>query len=386
VAIEDGLNESLKDNQASLLSQIIALAPALSQSAQDTFGPLINAKTALRDRLIADGTIVSFPAAPVSPVESMCAVDGARVKDQMYAADLLVAIATTAEAISSATKYKNDESVWAYFLRHSSDSDRLVETAMGSQEILLAARAPHQYRIIDGSYQTPIMAVREGLYSRNKEVRDLIAAMILGEWQVGPNLQELFYPTQGTILALPKSDSATRFAEGYAKKYNIVLPPVADRVLASQLLMPGELLYPRSMKELSSATVVEPEGDGKVKEAAFKIRGPIESVAASAAVGRIRTSYFKPHGVGVNMVLRFEYFVPGHLAPNDLDIALKYASILNAETRVPHMTEPFCQYTVDKRAKQISSGTQALRSSLINNLSAEHKEAYASLLANNYRT
>jgi hypothetical protein len=348
-----------------------------------SLSPLIHIRSALRERLLADGQILSF-SDKAFPVDSMCAIDGARIRELMYVADLLVAVATTVDAKSAKHPLGSISSTWADIIRHVDGTDRLAEVAMGSQEILLAASAPHDIRIIDGSFQTPIIAMREGLFVKNTLVQDAVADILLGEWEGPANLSRVAFPERGITLAVPKSDSANKYAELYAKKYDLSLT-VGDRFLASQVLLPGEMLAPRIISELAYVTVNEVSGSVKAIEAAQALRKTVKRIAETARDGQAYTTYFKPYGPEKSgAVIRFEYIADSAMYPmaSDTAIAAKYASILSAECSPPFMLEPFMQWAVDRQAKNISAGTSALRATLIKSLPPEQ----AMLFAQNYRT
>lgn len=373
-----------QSNVSGLLSELIALAPDLAVRAGRTFAPLANNREVLQVRLQEDGDLISFPPAPPEPVETMCAIDGARVREQMYAADLLVSVATTADARSAAFSLDPDASVWADVVPHIDNTERLGELAMHAQEMMLAARAPHAVRILDGSFMTPIIGMREPLYVNSPDLRDRVADIFLGEWEPAQAFHDVVFPTRGEVIAVPKSDSATKYAKFYEKRYDLDLN-VADRLLATQVLRPGELLRPRNVVELNRGDIREPEGSKKVHKAAELFRVPVDRLAQAARENKVHTTYLKPHGfTGSGQVIRIEFVTLNGEDP--VEVAKRYASIINAETPAPHMLEPFCQWAVDKRAKQISAGTNALRASVIQGLSPEQAATYGALMAGNYRT
>lgn len=381
----DELNKS-----SGLLPDLAALGEPLARRVDSEFRPLVEARNQLRAQLLANGEIVQFSPMPAQMPESMCAIDGARVREQMYAADLLVAVATTADAHSSKVHFPVDSSVWADVLRHQDGTDRLAEAAMGSQEVLLAARAPHDMRILDGSFVTPLIALREGLFVKSPQVRDAVANLLLNQWDVPAALETLIDEAPRRVLALAKSDSSNWFVKQYGEQYGFNFP-VSDRFLATQILEPGEMMAPRRSVELINQDVNEPEGSQIVKKAAGKLREQYHRLAAIAVHGRMRTTYFKPFvpggaSRGPKTVLRFEYVVPSDVQVEDVAYAMEMASIVNSDVIPPFMLEPFCQYTVDRQAKQISTGTRALRERMISSLPKERADAYRALLASGYRT
>lgn len=371
-------------NSQEIHSALVALAPGLISRIGNNISPLIEIRTVLREKLLEDGDILSFDPEPAQQVESMCAIDGARVKEQMYISDLLVAVAAMVNAKSAKTQLPVLQSSWADVLRHVDGTESLAETAMAAQEIALAAKAEHFVRILDGSFLTPIIGLTKGLYSKNPVIRDKIADLLLSQWDAPANLIKVVKPAYGVTLAIPKSDSADKYSDLYRNKYEMEIH-AADRFLASQVLRPGEMLKPRKLTELAfNAKVDEIEGSARAMEAAVVLRTSVNQVSQLASAGRIFTTYFKPYGPEKSgTVIRFEYVVQEE-NPEIVFIAKakEYAEILNAECSPPHMMEPFAQWAVDKTAKTISSGTSALRAKLVSSLPPEQ----AALLAQNYRT
>lgn len=363
---------------------LVALAPALVERIGKNLAPLIEMKTVLRGKLLEDKEIFPFEAKPSVKVESMCAVDGARVKEQMYISDLLVAVATTVNARSAQNNLPSLQSSWADVVRHVDGTDRLAEAAMAAQEVYIAAESDHYIKIMDGSFLTPIIGMTQGLYLKNSAIKEKIADLLLSQWNAPANLLKVVKPTVGFSLAIPKSDSADKYSELYRNKYEIKLD-AADRFLASQVLKTGELLKPRKVLELGfNARVDEVEGSARVIEAATALRASVSVISKMASSGQIYTTYFKPYGPEkLGAVIRFEYVVEKNASEDSIiEKAREYAAILNAECAPPHMMEPFAQWAVDRIAKQISSGTPALRATLVKSLPSDQ----AALLAQNYRT
>lgn len=365
-------------------------ARRLAARVDSEFGPVVAAREELRARLVDSGEIISFTDTPTVMPDSMCAIDGARVKEQMYAADLLVAAAFVADARATTTRHTVEPSLWSDVVRHMDGTDRLAEAAMGAQEVRLAATAPHALRILDGSLATPLIALREGLFVKQPSVRDAVADLLLDKFDAPGHLARLLDGAPGAVLALAKSDSSAKFVSDYATRFGINFP-INDRFLATQILEPGEMLRPRAASELIYQKVNEPEGSAKVKRAAADLRTQYDRIAALATAGHIRTTYFKPHvpgagGIAARTVARFEYIVTGDTQAADTSIPANYAGILNADMVPPHILEPYCQYMVDKEAKQISTITRMLREGMIAGLPADRSASYKALLASNYRT
>lgn len=367
----------------SMVPDLAMLAGRLADRIDAEFAPLIDARQNLREQLVQAGEIIDVPLTPARMPESMCAIDGARVTDKLYAADLLVAVASTANAHSTQVKHPNDSSVWADIQRHVDGTERLAQAAMGAQEVLLAARAPHALRVMDGSLVTPLIALSQGLFVKAPALRDAVADLLLNQWDIPSSLGTLIEGAPGTLVAIAKSDSSTQYASRFGTDYGVRFP-VADRFLATQILQPGEMLKPRALTELLGQKIDEPEGSARVKSAATKLRPHYERLASMARENRAQTTYFRPRGS--QTVLRIEYLLGDNDRVDDPATAAEYASIISTDMAPPHMLEPFCQHAVDKQAKQISSATEALKARMLKSLPADKADSYKALLAQGYRT
>jgi len=372
-----------------LLPDLAAYGDKLAKRVDEEFTPLVKAREELRSKLLTKGLIHAVPSSPSHIPASMCAIDGARVQERLYAADLLVAVATMANAQHTKDKPELPAMTWADILQHTDGTDRVSQTAMGSGEVTLAQKAPHEVRIMDGSFTTPLVMLREGLFHRNPKIRDA-SAEILSDLQMPATLGALIDGAESGLMAIAKSDSSTAFSEIYENEFGIRFP-VNDRLLATQILEPGEMLSPRPMRELFKQDVDEAQGAKKVVRMAAELGKEYRRIAELAQAGRIVTTYFRPVVPGAHTntsrtVIRFEFFVPFGQTSDVTSIAANNAATIGLDMAPPFMLEPFCQHAVDVQAKQISSGTQALKMKMIQNLPDDRAEAYKSLLLQNYRT
>lgn len=380
---------SSPENTNNLVIDLAAHASRLAQRVETEFAPLVKARGELRRELLASSSIHVVPSSPDALPKSMCAVDGARVQEKLYAADLLATIATLANAQSTPDKPTLPALTWAELMQHTDGTDRVAQTAMGSDEVTLLQRAPHEVRIMDGSFITPLVMMREGLFHRSPVIRDASAKILLDR-DMPATLGALIDSAENNLIAVAKSDSSSVFAEDFAERFGIRFP-VKDRLLATQILEPGEMLTPRTLRELSHQTVDETKGSKSVAQVAEGLKKEYERIAELASAGRIMTTYYKPvipgmQGANSKNVIRFEFYVPFGQTSEAAEIARQHAATLNTDMAPPFMLEPFCQHAVDRNAKQISSGVEALKSKMIRELSSEDADTYRSLLLQGYRT
>ncbi|NYD24858.1 hypothetical protein [Kineococcus aurantiacus] len=381
-----------------LMAALLGEAGPLATEAHRLLSPVAAFRSTLRERLLVDGQIVPFAhrAAALTPRHSIAAVDGASVREHLYAADLVVAVAVAAEGMTSVGGHPLSHRHWAHVREHESENDRLLSAAMASLELQLLADLSHDVRILDGSHGTPVIALSTALAARSRGVAGAAAELVTDE--VVAAVRSLADPDQrvhpGEVVALPKADSAHAFAGVYRARYGLDLPG-GDRFLAAQVLEPGEMLYPRAAAEVAGVHfTVREEAPQRVQEAASTLDQAIAPLREAAGSAQLLVTYVKP--ATADTVLKVEFRVSEPLvdagAPASsrassraLGEAQRLAGLLSAETPGPHLQEPFAQYAVDLLAKSVSVGAEALNQSMIAML-PPGSEDYLTLLARSYRT
>ncbi|NAZ87753.1 hypothetical protein [Kineococcus indalonis] len=378
-----------------LMDALLAEAGHLAQEAHRLLSPVARSRRELRERLLAEGQVLAFPhrAAALAPRHSIVAVDGASVREHLYAADLMVAAAVAAEGMTSVGGHELSQLHWAHVREHESENDRLLSAAMASLELRLLAELSHDLRILDGSHGTPVIALSTALAARSTAVAEAAADLVTDE--VVAALASLADPDQrahpGEVVALPKADSAHAFADLYRGRYGLDLPG-GDRFIAAQVLQPGEMLHPRPADEVAGMHFsVRDEAPAKVHRAAERLNRTIAPLREAAHESLLLVTYVKP--VSTDTVLKVELRVSESLAATTssaassvaLEEAARLAGLLSAETPGPHLQEPFAQYAVDLAAKGVSIGAEALNQSMIAML-PPGSDDYLTLLARSYRT
>ncbi|NAZ77790.1 hypothetical protein GTQ99_20590, partial [Kineococcus sp. T13] len=377
-----------------LMSALLAEAGSLAHEAHRLLSPVASSRSRLRERLLAEGQVLPFPhhAAALVPRHSIAAVDGGSVREHLYAADLMVAVAVAAEGMTSTGGHELSQHHWAHVREHESENDRLLSAAMATLELRLLADLSHDLRILDGSHGTPVIALSTALAARSSAVADAAAELVDDE--VVAALASLADPDQrahpGEVVALPKADSAHAFAELYRARYGLDLPG-GDRFLAAQVLRPGEMLRPRPADEVAGMHfTARDDASAAVHRAAGRLNGAVAPLREAAQEALLLVTYVKP--ATSDTVLKVELRVSEPLpdtasgaSSTALAEAQRLAGLLSAETPGPHLQEPFAQYAVDLAAKSVSVGAEALNQSMIAML-PPGSDDYLTLLARSYRT
>lgn len=374
--------ETPDEGASQVLQGLMSKIPELVNRASEVLEPIADTRANLREKLLNEGWIQNVP--PTTDQQapfSMCAIDGARVTERMYGADLLVAVATCSDALYSQKHEPSVSEVWAEIAQHNNELDRVVGAAMATLELKVATKVTHQIRLLDGSFITPVLEFMKGVGSSTASVRESITDIIVKENVPEMLTSLLSRDPNRPVIALPKSETATHYGKKFESVFH-VKQTVTDRVMASQILDPGEILIPRPLSEWEGVHIQAHTGARiATQKAATQLTNAITPFLQETRNGNAQTCYFKPdHSSGV---IRLEYVSD---KPEDFEKAFEYARILSKEINAPHTLEPTAQWAVDRKAKSISIGVKALRAGMLSSLTPEQKKKWGKLIAENYRT
>jgi hypothetical protein len=372
-------------------NQIMDLSAKLQDRIVEEFSPIIGSKDDLRGKLVHAGVIHEVDSSQYPQVKSMACVDGGRAQEKLYAADFLVTLVEMANALDTPEKPRMDGILWADIMQHSDGTDRVAQASMGSGEISMLARLPHEIRVMDGGLITPLIMLREGLFVSSPKVKSL-SASILAANDTAALLEHLIDFAPDGLVSLAKSDSGNHFAKDFDSRFGLRFA-IQDRFLATQLLQPGEMFEPRGLHELDRQTVDVPKStDQSVLTQASLLKTQYERIAKMAREGLIYTTYYRPFAQGGNKetspknVVRIDFTIRPNDIKNVVEIAKRYAAIINSDMKPPHMLETYSQYMVDQLAKAVSTNMNMLKADMLRRLPEGQREAYGQLLMQNYRS
>ena len=373
---------------ADMLESVLRDADRMATDTAALLDPLSRQRDRFRSVLRENKQIVAVP--EPSGQLTLGAVDGGYVVDQLYAADRLVVCALVAEGMRTIRTGAIHHATWTQVLAHQADLDRLASAIMTCLELSLLQGIGYEVRIFDGSHQTPVIALNSALSSANPRVR-AFTARIVEETGAVEALRLLCHDTSGAqIVGLPKADSSTEFSDKYRRDYGFDLPPVTDRVLATEVLERGEMLKPRKPQNWHRLHIFsrrrgdddadqesDPEVSTLVSQVAGKLDDAIEPLRHSAEAGHgIGITYLKPHRSDTCVKIEYK-------ASAGIDHGTWLASVMSAEVPGPHMQEPYGQFVADLWAKNISTAAEALAAATRYKMADQRWQPY---LALGYRT
>ena len=174
---------------------------------------------------------------------SVVGVDGSYQVHRLTALDLCAAAAVAVEGTSKeATRHWPEpyHDMWVDGLPHRIDTVGVLRGMMVSMEMTLAADAPHDLVLLDGSFSSLIIYLNQALTKLNDCAKTL-ADDFLARWRDGILDQLKGLLRSDRTVAMPKFTSRNEFLRG-----NMLNPPVIvdGKTLATMILNPGEYTRP----------------------------------------------------------------------------------------------------------------------------------------------
>jgi len=369
-------------------------------------GALSKVAPALRQRLIEEGLIAKFTRGDISE-KSLVAIDGGRLKEDMAGGDLVIVGATAGEGHSTVPVYTEDTvpaEAYAAVLPHRTSNDKLAGGIMSALELRLLETALADIQIIDGAYINNVSQIVYTLLENDDTTIDTFFKAINYDEDglLRQSMNKVLYPPRNngerTLIALPKSDTAKIFAHAYIEGDLFLQELVSDRILASRLLLPGEMFIPRNVasnnnliQKLERKTYRRYEGEHQelyVSMLDMKLEYFRRLNVSATEEGILWATYFKPNiGTPTSKAMKIEFPYYQSQAEGGtkgmLLHAQKLIGMVDADMIDGFIIEPWSQYMADVRAKDVSAAKDIIKNYLVSVTDDPHELAG---LLRNYRT
>lgn len=344
----------------------------------------------LRERLLAEGKIVSFEKNNEFN-KSMVAVDGARVSEDLAGGDLIVVGATAGEGHSSRPVYPNNNipaEAWASLLPHKTNNKDIASDIMSTLELRILHKVDADVKIIDGAYLSNVSTVLYALTGVTRVDTDRIDTLFDAidgdaDGSLQQAIQEVIYPDRNNtsrIISLPKSDTAKTYSKDFFEEGHM-LDGISDRIIASRILLPGEMFTPRNIRSNDALisrlnTFDDKKYDGKYQDLYHSLLEGKSGLLTrlnnlDTEEGILWTSYFKPYAATIQskaMKVEFPYYKNNKTnLQGAANHAANLVSLVDQDVIDSSILEPWCQYMADVNAKDASAGTNIIKNYMIAN-------------------
>lgn len=342
--------DAFADLPDALVRDLLAIAMPVADQVDARVRGLADAVPSLR---LAGAPFVLRKADLERPREpSVAGVDGSYQIQNLTSVDLCAAAAVAVEGTAREDRRHWQEPyhrMWAGGVPHAVDATGVLRALMVSMEVELAAEAPHDVVLLDGSFASLIIYLNQGLSSL-ADIPRALAAPMAAAWRDGGLLTTLtaLLRSERTVAA-PKYTSRDElvralFPDGPAEAGLAALDGTDGRTIATALLHPGEYTAPLPAYR---------HGDGTAESYHLpaSAAGKEAQREMSDALADVHAVYFKPYGWAP--AVRLE--VPGTAT---FDVRL--ASLLEGVERqffTPAVVEPYPLFMADRMVKSLGAGT-----------------------------
>lgn len=359
-----------------MLGESLDQLPRLADALRTSVVPLREHRNRLRSTLRARNAIRALP--DDGAFISLTAVDGAYTTAELFVGDQVnvLALAVSSELGTGSVDIEDYLTVSEFFA-HSPASEVFAKTAMMCAELSLAADADggkdHAITILDGSHVTGVTAVLDGLTVESSPAHDYICGDVMSD-QIISAVEAL--AASGSVVGCPKSDSSSALAtllEKEGAESSLRLP---DKVLASLLLDPGEVLLleesaaPWDRLDLISRQVTSQRGKA--------VRDRLLAACEPLREG-LRVAHVKPRGSATAVRVETKAKL------NEFQ-TIDYWQAVSDDCAPPYTQEPVAQYIADHLAKNVSQLSRLQLDSAHLDLAESADDALREFLIRSYRT
>ena len=359
----------------------------------------------LRESLLDSGDIVNFDS--IDRFDgTLAAVDGGRASEDLSGGDLMIVGAAIGEGHSTNPLYTEEDDApveaWGKVLPHKSNNKDIVADVMYAMELRVLHKVSADVKIIDGAYIANVSHILFALagsnYVDSERIDTLFSAIDCdSDGILREAFRDILYPSKenlSPIISLPKSDSDNVYSKKFLKNHPHLINVISDRMLAGRLLYPGEMLFPRNIHsnpalisklerlDKSKYTGDHPQLYGELVDEKAGLLTRLDNQRTE--LGILWATYFKPNVFNAqskSLKIEFPYYKSGN---NDvLEHIKQKIAIVDSDVIDGYILEPWCQYSADEKAKDVSTAINIAKNSLISTVEDSYEMAG---LLRSYRT
>ncbi|HDR14964.1 MAG TPA: DNA double-strand break repair nuclease NurA, partial [Desulfobacteraceae bacterium] len=306
---------------------------------------------------------------------SVVGVDGSYQIHRLTALDLCACAAVAVEGTSKeATRHWPEpyHEMWADGVAHKVDTVGVLRGMMVAMEMRLAAQAPHDLVLMDGSFSSLIIYLNQGLTKLSDCAEGLRKGFEI-IWHSGTlaRLQELLKSNR--TIAMPKFTSRNELVRD-----GTLHSPVAvdGKTLATLILQPGE--YTRPIQIHTDSEPASMQVDHLPR--AYCSDSDMDDIFT--ALKGLRVIYFRPYGW--LPALRMELPQAVAESPTRLSIALEG---ITRQFFSPAVIEPYPLFLADRMVKSLGAGVSVIEQTVSQHVAGVTPDVENTMLfLQNYRT
>jgi hypothetical protein len=342
------------DLPAALVDEVILCSEGIGKRLLQSFEQVRADRQKCRDQLAAAGLLRRESDLDNPHIPTCCAVDGSYAVERLLTIDLAATAAVAVEGLTPPSEKRfwpePRHQVVVEAETHNDTTSTVLRGLMMTMELGLAAQAPHDLVLLDGSMTTPVIYLNQALSRANAAYAPRFGEALKRRAKDG-------LAAYLTILKSQRSDKCWVFCPKYTTNREIGIEmewPLShdDRGMLTMLLEAGEFTDARNLQEPESSwhinTSCVPQRD---REEAKQLE---EDVVA--ALGNVAVIYYKPSRW--SPTLRLE--VNREVAANRSRLAALLQGV-KLQSGSAAIMEPYPLYLADRMVNSLPGAIPAFR-------------------------
>ena len=366
--------DSFADLPDALVRDLLAQATTVAEHVASHLNALTHSRASLRERIRSDGLIARKSDLDVPREPSVVGIDGSYQAHRLTAMDLCAAAAVAVEGTSKEARRHWEEPyhrMWVHSLEHSKSATNALRGLMIEMELELAAEAPHDLVLLDGSFVVLLIYLNQGLNSFRSS-----PALLRGEFERRWNDERVLDRFLALIrsdrtVAVPKYSGRNELAR-YARDHG--LPETDGKTLATVILEPDEYIVPQAIFHF--------DGEDTEYHLPRDYCPPECQQEMNHSIEHMRVVFYRPFGWAP--AIRLELTGPIATSPARLSMVLEG---IKRQLFSPAVTEPYPLFLADRMVKSLGAGVAVIEQAVAQHAVAASTDVEATMLClQNYRT
>jgi hypothetical protein len=366
--------EPFSDLPDALVRDLLAQATPVAERVSNHLNRLRQARDPVRYRIQEEGLIARKADLDVPREPSVVGIDGSYQVHRLTALDLCAAAAVAVEGTAKdARRYWQEpfHRMWVNSFEHSKNATNTLRGLMISMELELAAEAPHDIVLLDGSFIVLLIYLNQGLTSF-REAPTLLREEFQRRWSDQRILDRFLQLIQSDrTVAVPKYSGRNELGHFL---HNIDLPETDGKTLATIILEPDEYITPLPIFHF---------GDEDTEYHLPEEYCPREQKnQMNQSIENMRVIFYRPYGWAP--AVRLELTAPIAASQAKLSMVLEG---IKRQIFSPAVTEPYPLFLADRMVKSLGAGVAVIEQAVAQYTVGASPDVEATLLClQNYRT
>jgi hypothetical protein len=366
--------DTFSDLPDALVRDLLAQTTPVAEKVSTHLNALRQARGSIRQRVKLQGLIARKADLDVTREPSVVGIDGSYQVHRLTALDLCAAAAVAVEGTSKEARRHWQEPyhrMWVNGFEHSKNATNALRGLMISMELELAAEAPHDLVLLDGSFIVLLIYLNQGLTSF-KEAPALLREEFQRRWNDQRVLDRFLALIESDrTVAVPKYSGRNEL-EIFLRQND--LPETDGKTLATVILEPDEYITPLPIFHFG--------GEDREYHLPEEHCPRERQEQMNRSLEDMRVVFYRPYGW--SPAARLEVTAPIATSRTKLSMVLEG---IKRQLFSPAVTEPYPLFLADRMVKSLGAGVAVIEQTIAQHAVGAAPDIEATLLClQNYRT